>query len=365
MVWRSLLCRNVVIKKLHTPISTHSHISKSTSIITLQTLPSFHSSHQNYNFTTFISHNCPNHRNLHSGPLSTPNGSDYAPRFSSKVEGDDADGSTNEFLSRFVWIMRKKLKEVYPSSDKQTIDGMLLIIVGKVVTELEKGGLNAKVSGSDDFSEDLWRTVWDVSDMVLADMNKERKKEKMKGFLQSEEVKEMCRFAGEIGVRGSLLRELRFKWAREKMEEHEFYEGLEKLRKEAQAEERVKIGEVSESNVDDGVEGKSEGVSLPKRRGKINYKIYGLNLSDPKWAEVADRIHEAEEFIWPHEPKLVSGNVKLVTEKIMSLNEADDPASMVAEWVDIHQPSRVDWVSLLDKLKEKNMALYLKVREEF
>ncbi|KAI8029528.1 hypothetical protein LOK49_LG01G00659 [Camellia lanceoleosa] len=73
--------------------------------------------------------------------------------------------------------MRGKLSEVYTDCDKKTIDGMLLIIVGK-------------------------KTVWEISNEVLDDMNKARKKEKMKGFLQSEEVKEMRRFAGEVGIRG-------------------------------------------------------------------------------------------------------------------------------------------------------------------
>ncbi|KAI9115942.1 hypothetical protein K1719_012872 [Acacia pycnantha] len=369
MVWRTLLRRHAFEKLPRpspAPLLFYSGICKTSSTVTLPTFPSIHSF--DHGFTTLLSNKCTNSissfsRHLHSNALTRPDNLDYDPKFSSKVEDGEADGTMNEFLSRFVWIMRKKLVEAYPASDKQTIDGMLLMIVGKVVSELEKGGLqpimNAAVSPSQNFSEDLWKTVWEVSNMVLDDMNKEGKKERMKGFLQSEEVKEMCRFAGEIGVRGSLLRELRFKWAREKMEEHEFYEGLERLRKESQAEEKVKT---ESEKVDDVVE-KSKTVTLPKRRGKINYKIYGLNLSDPKWAEVADRIHEAEELIWPPEPKLISGKAKLVTEKILSLNEVDDPTMPIAEWVEIHQPSRVDWVNLLDKLKEKNIPLYLKVAE--
>ena len=47
----------------------------------------------------------------------------------------------NDFLSRFVWIMRGNLMEVYTDCDKQTIDGMLLIIIRKVVSKMEKGGL--------------------------------------------------------------------------------------------------------------------------------------------------------------------------------------------------------------------------------
>ena len=268
---------------------------------------------------------------------------------------DDED-TTNEFLSRFVWIMRKKVQEAYPECDKATVDGMLVAIVERVTSEMEKGGgVQTAASGSGDFSEDLWGTVWEVSNLVLQDMDKERKKEKMKGFLQCEEVKEMCRFAGEVGIRGDLLRELRFKWAREKMEEREFYEGLERIKKEAQNEEKER---------DVGKEGKKEkvDVGLPKRKGKIRYKIYGLDLSDPKWAQVADRIHEAEEVFWPQEPKAITGKAKIVRSKILSLKEDDDGLqSLLDEWMELVQPSRVDWIDLLDNLKEQNRSLYLKV----
>ncbi|XP_048130058.1 pentatricopeptide repeat-containing protein At4g11690 isoform X2 [Rhodamnia argentea] len=287
-------------------------------------------------------------------------------------DSEDDDGTMNEYLSRFVWIMRGKLNEAYPDCDKQTVSGMLLIIVENVFIEMEKGGLQSKLSGdaslpSQDFSEDLWKTVWEVSNKVLEDMEKERKKEKMKGFMQDEEVKEMCRFAAEVGIRGDMLRELRFKWAQEKMDEREFYRSLERLREEALKEEK----EDEESNdkaeaIGEDIavgEGKPKVVSLPKRRGKFKYKIYGLDLSDPKWAEVADKIHESEEITWPQEPKPVSGKSKLVTEKILSMKEEDDPFPLLAEWVELMQPNRVDWTALLDRLKEQNPHVYLKVAE--
>ncbi|XAR64130.1 hypothetical protein NMG60_11024357 [Bertholletia excelsa] len=291
---------------------------------------------------------------------------------------ESEDAIMNEFLSRFVWIMHRKLSEVYPGSDKKTIDGMLLIIVGKVVSEMEKGGLD-QVTGAEvatplhDLSEDLWKTVWEVSNEVLDDMQKAKKKEKLKKFIQSEEVKEMSRFAGEIGIRGEMLRELRFKWAREKMEESEFYESLELLRKEeaqVQKEEdetvnerpTIKSKEALEINfVMDGE--KPEVISLPKRHGKIKYKIYGLDLSDHKWAEVADKIHESGEVLWPEEPKPISGKCKLVTERILSLKEDEDPSPLLAEWIELLQPNRIDWITLLDRLKERNDRLYLKVAE--
>ncbi|GFS41501.1 pentatricopeptide (PPR) repeat-containing protein [Actinidia rufa] len=239
-------------------------------------------------------------------------------------EESEEDGTMNEFLSRFVWIMRRKLSEVYSDCDKKTIDGMLVIIVEKVISEMEKGGLeqmlgSVEATPSHDFSEDLWKTVWEVSNEVLDDMRKARKKEKMKGFLQSEEVKEMYRFTGEVGIRGEMLREMRFKWAREKMEESEFYQSLERFREEEshfqKREEAVHnkseiMGEEAvgyDSVVD---EEKPKVVSLPKRHGKIRYKIYGLDLSDPKWAEVADKIRETEKVISPQEPKPISGKCK-------------------------------------------------------
>ncbi|KAL6995695.1 hypothetical protein U1Q18_005829 [Sarracenia purpurea var. burkii] len=296
----------------------------------------------------------------------------------SDPEESEEDGAMNEFLSRFVWIMRRKLSEVYLDCDKKTIDGMLLIIVGKVVSEMEKGGLEqmlgaAATTPSQDFSEDLWKTVWEVSIEVLDDMQKAKKREKMKGFLQSEQVKEMYRFAGEVGIRGEMLRELRFKWAREKMEESEFYQSLEHLREEEariQKEEDETGHKKSETMGEEAVgndlvigEEKPKVVSLPKRSGKIRYKIYGLDLFDPKWAEVADKIHETEEVIWPQEPKPISGKCKLVTERILSLKEEDNPSPLLAEWIELLQPNRIDWITLIDRLKEKNSRLYFKVAE--
>ncbi|KAG5592049.1 hypothetical protein H5410_042563 [Solanum commersonii] len=225
----------------------------------------------------------------------------------------------NEFLSRFVLVMRGKLMEVYPDFEKNTIHEMLLVIVGK-------GGFDQQIapgssSASSDFSEDLWKTVW-------------------------EEVKEMCRFAGEVGICGEMLREYRFRWAREKMEETEFYQNEEGSEQDSGAEE-PKV------------------VALPKRRAKINYKIYGLDLSDSKWSQVADKIHEAEKIIWPQEPKRIDGKCKIITDKILSSQEKDYSFTLIAEWVQLLQPSRVDWINLLDRLKKQNASLYLKVFRDF
>ncbi|XP_058088754.1 pentatricopeptide repeat-containing protein At1g71060, mitochondrial [Magnolia sinica] len=286
-------------------------------------------------------------------------------------DNDEDDTPMNEFLSRFVWIIRGKLSETYPDCNKETIDSMLLIIIQKVVSEMERGGLDEMLDSATrtqslDFSQDLWKTVWEVCNSVLDDMRKAHKKEEMKKFLQAEDVKDMCHFAGDVGIRGDMLRELRFKWAREKMEESEFYQSLERLRKEAHQGENAESEDAAQVINDDSsvtTEENSKAVALPQRRGKIKYKIYGLDLSSPKWAEVADRIHEAEKLITPEEPKLISGKCKMVTERILTLTEEDDLFPLLAEWVELLQPSRIDWLALLDKMKEHNIFLYFKVAE--
>ncbi|KAF2324586.1 hypothetical protein GH714_015477 [Hevea brasiliensis] len=230
----------------------------------------------------FSKHNFLFKRCLHSAQQTTLRELSFKPKFNFKDSEED-DGTMNEFLSRFVWIMRGKLSEVYVDCDKQTIDSMLLIIVDKVVSELEKGSLERMLGAtvaipSEDFSEDLWKTVWEVSNSVLEDMEKERKKEKMKGFLQSEEVKEMCRFAGEIGIRADMLRELRFKWAREKMEESEFYASLEKLREKKEPKKKKTDGKSAQTMSEMAIMGeeKPKFISLPKRHGKIKTRFMDL-----------------------------------------------------------------------------------------
>lgn len=336
------------------------------SSINAHVLPS--TSPKSYDFTLFQNPKTPKpglsfRRYIHSNQETKPIASSFDPKTDSEEEED---GDMNEFLSRFVWIMRGKMSDAYPDSDKQTIDGMLLMIVGKVVSEMEKGGLEQMIesgsaSPSQDFSEDLWRTVWEVSNSVLKDMEKVRKKEKMKGFLQSDKVKEMSRFAGEIGIRGDMLRELRFKWAREEMEESEFYESLEQLRKQANAQEKGEEADGKVAEVCAGVDEKPKVITLPKRHGKIKYKIYGLDLSDPKWTEVADKIHERGEMVWPEEPKPITGKCKLITDKILSLKKEEDPSPLLAEWKELLQPNRIDWINLFDGLREQNTQLYFKV----
>ncbi|KAJ6681159.1 hypothetical protein OIU74_019603 [Salix koriyanagi] len=270
-------------------------------------------------------------------------GSSFNPKHNANdIEEDE---TMNEFLSRFVWIMRGKLTEVYKDCDKQTINNMLLVIVGKVVSEMEKGGLDqmldvAVATLSQEFSRDLWKTVFEVSNAVLADMEKEKKKEKMKGFLQCEEVQELCRFAAEIGIRGDMMREFRFKWAREKMEESDFYESLKRLREEVKAQEKAE--EEGKNAVAMGEEAATMGEEKPK--------LLIESMSQ-------------KSSIWPEEPKPISGKCKIVAEKILALKEEDDPSPLLAEWAELQKPSRIDWLTLLDKLKEQNTRLYPKVEE--
>ncbi|KAL6004852.1 hypothetical protein ACLOJK_005408 [Asimina triloba] len=303
---------------------------------------------------------------------------EHQPLDSSADDDDDEDGPMNEFLSRFVHIMRGKLSEAYPDCNKETIDGMLLIMAQKVVAEMEKDGIDGMLDSVTreqpiDLSQDLWKTVWEVSNSVLDEMKKARNREEMKTFLQDESVMKMFHFAGEIGIRGDMLRELRFKWAKEKMEESHFYENLERMYEEARgvdddvgSKEKAAAAELIESGDSSVAQEESPApkeVALPQRRGKIKYKIYGLDLSSPRWAEVADRINEAEKLVTPEEPKMISGKCKLVTERILALTENDDASPLLAEWVELLQPGRVDWLALLDRLKERNLGLYLKVAE--
>ncbi|XP_008784899.2 pentatricopeptide repeat-containing protein At3g54980, mitochondrial [Phoenix dactylifera] len=287
-------------------------------------------------------------------------------------ELEEEDAAMNEFLSRFVWAIRGKLVEAYPTLAKETLDAMLLVICQKVVAEMEKAGDGAAAADSPiDLSEDLWKTIWEVSNSVHEAIRRDRMREELKKYLHSDEVKDMCHFAAEIGIRGPMLRELRFKWAREKLEEVEFYRSLDQMREQAKKQEEEEEASSSGSGVDpesNRVEaekgGRTKVLALPLRKGKIKYKIYGLDLSDPKWAEVAERVEEAEKHIVPEEPQPVEGKCKKVEEKLLALKaKRDDPTPVLAEWAELLQPKKVDWLALLDRIKERNVDLYFKVAE--
>ncbi|THU58568.1 hypothetical protein C4D60_Mb03t15720 [Musa balbisiana] len=278
---------------------------------------------------------------------------------------DDEDGPMNEFLSRFVWVIRPKLADAYPALPKDTLEAMLLVVCQKVVALMEPG---ASVDDPPvDLSEDLWKTVVEVSNSVYEAMRRDRMREELKKYVHCDEVKEMCRFAGDIGIQGPMLRELRFKWAREKLEDVEFYRKLDQMREQAQNQERQKVLSLSSGTDAGSVSlaeekvGGSKVAALPQRKGKIKYKIYGLDLSDPKWAEVAEKVEEAEKHFVPEELQPVEGKCKKVDERILSLEaKRDDPAPLLAEWKDLLQPKRIDWFALLDRIKQRNVDLYLK-----
>ncbi|KAM0932902.1 putative pentatricopeptide repeat-containing protein NFD5 [Dioscorea sansibarensis] len=270
-------------------------------------------------------------------------------------EEEEVDEPMNEFLSRFVFAIRPKLTVVFPDVARETLDAMLLLICQKVLAELD--GAAAPAVGSVELSPDLWETIQEVANLVHEAMKKDRLREEIKKYLHCDEVKDMCRFAGDVGIRGDFLRELRFKWAREKLEEVEFYRELDRNREHAK-----KIDE--NKGIEEDNRGKPELAALPERKGRIKYKIYGLDLSDPKWAEVAERVEEAEKHIVPEEPKSIVGRSKKVDEKILALDAVkDDPLPVLEEWKGLVEPKRVDWLALLERIKERNIVLYFKVAE--
>ncbi|KAJ6938536.1 hypothetical protein NC651_005075 [Populus alba x Populus x berolinensis] len=112
------------------------------------------------------------------------------------------------------------------------------------------------------------------------------------------------------------------------MEESGFYERLTRVREEEKA------AEEGRNSVTLGEE-KPKVVTLPMRHGKMKHRIYGLDLSDPEWAEVADRIHESEERDWPEEPKPLSGKCKLFEKKALQalgvLEAKEDWGRMISE----------------------------------
>ncbi|KAK8970452.1 hypothetical protein KSP40_PGU004200 [Platanthera guangdongensis] len=263
-------------------------------------------------------------RSLHDSPLN-PNPTDPLPsRFLQPIPSDHAaapttaepkeDPEMNEFLSRFVWSIRGKISEAYPDLSRDIRDSMLLVICQKVVARLDSG---SSVAGDGDpaidLSEDLWNTIWEVSASVTDAMRRDRVRTELRKYLHCDEVKQMCRFAEEVGIRGDFLRELRFKWAREKLEEVDFYRELELMRLRIKKEEEMEKGLIATSV-------KPKIMELPQRKGeKIKYKIYGLDMSDPKWADVSRRLEEAEKRIVPEEAQPVVGKCKRVEDRIMEL----------------------------------------------
>uniref|UniRef100_A0ACD5YWD8 Uncharacterized protein n=1 Tax=Avena sativa TaxID=4498 RepID=A0ACD5YWD8_AVESA len=261
----------------------------------------------------------------------------------------EPDPVLDEFLTRLVTALRPTLAAAFPTHTRPVLDEMLRLIAEAVLNRL---------SGADpgpdtvELSDDLWATVWEVSASVRDAMRRDQVRADLRNYLHSDDVKEMTRFAVDVGIRGSMLRELRFKWAREKLEEVEFYRGLEVMRSQADA-SAAPVAPLP-----------ARLTALPQRKGEVKFKIYGLDLSDPKWAEVAERTAEAEGHFVPEEAKAVEGKAKRAEEKLLAVEpRKGDPAPAMEEWKEEHLPKRVDWMALLERVKARNVELYLKVAE--
>lgn len=200
-----------------------------------------------------------------------------------------------------------------------------------------------------ELNDDLWKTIQEVSHKVNEAMQRDRMRNELKKYLHHEDVKEMCRFATDIGIRGDMLREFRFKWAREKLEEVEFYRNLGKMKEKAEEDSEEKVIKVE---------------SLPERRGKFEYKIYGLDLSGENWKEVAEKVEEVESKYVKGEAKEVVGRSKRLEDKFFGLDwEKDNFMTVLNEWAESLEARRVDWLALLERIKERSLDMYFKVAE--
>ncbi|KAG2659715.1 hypothetical protein PVAP13_1KG378300 [Panicum virgatum] len=255
----------------------------------------------------------------------------------------------DEFLARFVAAFRPELEAAFPEHDRAVVDEMLRLVADAVMCRLTGADPGPDAA---ELSDDLWAAVWKVSGSVQEAMRRDQVRADLRHYLHCDEVKEMTRFAVDVGIRGSMLRELRFKWAREKLEEVEFYRGLDGMRAEAEAAADPAPAPVRRLT------------ALPKRKGEVKFTMYGLDMSDPKWAEVAERTAEAEAHFVPQEAKPVEGKAKKAEERLLSVDpRKGDPVPAMEEWKEELRPKRVDWMALLERVKARNVELYLKVAE--
>ncbi|CAL5057193.1 unnamed protein product [Urochloa decumbens] len=261
----------------------------------------------------------------------------------------EPDPFLDEFLARFVAAFRPELAAAFPDYDRAVLDEMLRLVADAVM---------CRITGADpgpdaaELSDDLWAAVWKVSASVQEAMRRDQVRADLRHYLHCDEVKEMTRFAVDVGIRGSMLRELRFKWAREKLVEVEFYRSLDDMRAKAEATSNPAPAPVPRLT------------ALPKRKGEVKFTMYGLDMSDPKWAEVAEREAEAEAHFVPQEAKPVEGKAKKAEERLLSIDpRRGDPVPPMEEWKEEQRPKRVDWMALLERVKARNVELYLKVAE--
>jgi hypothetical protein len=301
-------------------------------------------------------------RHLHSDP--TPPFQAPPPFVSRIIESEESpipstdsehaqpepDPVLDEFLTRLVTALRPTLAAAFPTHTRPVLDEMLRLIAEAVLNRLPGAD---PAPGTVELSDDLWATVWEVSASVRYAMRRDQVRADLRNYLHSDDVKEMTRFAVDAGIRGSMLRELRFKWAREKLEEVEFYRGLDVMRDQADAASAPAVLPPPPARLS----------ALPQRKGEVKFSMYGLDLSDPKWAEVAERTAEAEAHFVPQEAKPVEGKAKKAEEKLLAVEpRKGDPLPAMEEWKEEHLPKRVDWMALLDRVKARNVELYLKVR---
>ena len=78
---------------------------------------------------------------------------------------------------------------------------------------------------------------------------------------------------------------------------------------------------------------------------------------------MAERTAEAEGHFVPQEAKAVMGKAKKAEEKLLAVEpRKGHPIPAMEEWKEEHLPKRVDWIALLERVKARNVELYLKVR---
>lgn len=303
-----------------------------------------------------------------------------------REEEEDVDAPINAFLEQFVAVMRTKLSEAYADASREVINGMLEIVVDKVVTEIEKGTFEGFKQFEDflesmetrDFSQDLWKIVWEVCKGIIEDMHKAELKTEIQMYLQSDEMKEITKFAKDAGVTGDLLRDLKMHFAEQKRSEIEFYRSLDRLAGRDSTTNllgtgghKVKmIGSGREHSVqgdDESVEGEESeekfSHGLPQRRAKLKFQAYGMDLSDPSWTAIGQKLEVAEKKITPEEPAVMSGKCKSIMKQVLSLSDEDDPSELLSQLKEKLNPRRVDWLAILQQLNESNKSIYFKATE--
>jgi len=285
----------------------------------------------------------------HDSPLFVSRILESEPSLTPNAESEPAsDPILDEFLARFVAAFRPRLTAAFPNHDRDVLDEMLRLVADAVLCRLTGADRGPDAI---ELNDDLWAVVWEVSASVREAMRRDQVRADLRQYLHCDEVKEMTRFAVDVGIRGAMLRELRFKWAREKLDEVEFYRGLDDKRSDAEAAADPAPAPVPRLT------------ALPKRKGEVKFTMYGLDMSDPKWAEVAERVAEAEAHFVPEEAKAVEGRAKKAEERLLLVDpRRGDPVPAIEEWKEDLRPKRVDWIALLERIKARNVELYLKVR---